>query len=308
MSPRPSRKPRTHQTGRQRCSSDTANLETRLTRLRKEGTIDTRAVRAFQRLIYRHYEKSGRSLPWRETRDPYRILVSEVMLQQTQVERVLTKYEQFIAVFPGIDALAKAPLRRVLEQWQGLGYNRRALALKKSAHIVMKEYGGKVPSEPDILITLPGIGTATAAAVAAFAFNRPSVLVETNIRRVFIHFFFRGNEKVRDADIIPVVEQTLDASNPREWYYALMDYGVMLGRNGQNPNRRSAHYAKQSPFEGSTRQLRGLILRTLMSDRPLTGRQLAHKLGTDPKKTQELLQQLKREGFLRKNGTAYTLP
>lgn len=308
MSSRTPQNPKTHKTRPERCSSDTAKLETRLTRLQKKGKIDTRAIRTFQKTIYRYYRESGRSLPWRKTRDPYRILVSEMMLQQTQVERVLTKYEQFIHEFPDFASLAKSPLRKILEQWQGLGYNRRALALKESAQIVMKQFNAKLPSNPDILITLPGIGKATASAIAAFAFNQSTVFIETNIRRVFIHFFFKGSEKIRDADIVPLVQETLDASNPREWYYGLMDYGVMLGKNRQNPNRRSAHYTKQSPFEGSTRQLRGLILKTLMSNRVLTERQLARKLGTDPQKTKEILQQLKKEGFIRKNGNTYTLP
>ena len=229
------------------------------------------------------------------------------MLQQTQVERVISKYQDFISVFPEFPSLANAPLRRIFEAWQGLGYNRRALALKEGATMIMQEFSGRMPSDPAVLIRLPGIGKVTAAAIAAFAFNKPTLFIETNIRRVFIHFFFQGEENIKDSEILPLVEKTLDTSNPREWYYALMDYGVMLGKNRQNPNRRSAHYKKQSPFEGSDRQLRGQILKALVSSPPLSARQLARKLAADIRKVRTLLIQLEKEGFITKDGSAYAL-
>jgi len=288
-------------------SDSTARLVTRLTHLRKKGKLDNRAVRAFRKVIHQYYRESGRSLPWRETRNPYHIFVSEIMLQQTQVERVISKYEHFIAVFPHFPSLAKAPLRKVFEAWQGLGYNRRALALKESATMIMEEFSGRLPQDPSILIRLPGVGKVTAASIAAFAFNKPTLFIETNIRRVFIHVFFQGEENIKDSEILPLVEKTLGTSNPREWYYALMDYGVMLGKNRQNPNRRSAHYKKQSPFEGSARQLRGLILKTLISGRPLSDRQLARQLTVDIKKIRTLLLQLEKEGFITEDGKKYKL-
>jgi A/G-specific adenine glycosylase len=229
------------------------------------------------------------------------------MLQQTQVERVLNKYGAFIAAFPDFSILAGAPLKDVLEIWQGLGYNRRALALKECASIVVNDFGGTLPSSRDTLLTFPGIGKATASAICAFAFDQPTILIETNIRRVFIHSFFHDRTDVNDAEIIPLVKDTLDDSQPREWYYALMDYGAMLGAKGENPNRRSAHYKKQSPFQGSSRQLRGAILRTLTAGRSLSQRQLTRELEQTSKKVRAVLLELEREGFIEKHGDAYSL-
>ena len=165
-------------------------------------------------------------MPWRTTRDPYSILVSEIMLQQTQVERVKTKYTEFLAAFPTIESLASSLLTDVLRTWQGLGYNRRAIALKRCAEEIVSRYSGQFPRDTAELETLPGIGPYTARAVAAFAFGMAEPLIETNIRTVFIHFFFHGRDRVSDREIMPLVARTLDRHNPREWYYALMDFGV----------------------------------------------------------------------------------
>jgi A/G-specific adenine glycosylase len=172
--------------------------------------LSHREIRRFQRQVYDHYHRNGRKLPWRNTRDPYKILLSELMLQQTQVKRVIEKYGQFLLRFPAIESVARAPLRAVLEQWQGLGYNRRALAFKNLAVICVDHHEGKVPRAIEALKALPGVGDATAGAVCAFAFNRPAVFVETNIRSVFIHHFFPEGGDVKDSQILPLVAQTLD--------------------------------------------------------------------------------------------------
>ncbi len=260
------------------------------------------AVRKFREMIYRHYRRHGRSLPWRMTHNPYYILVSEIMLQQTQVQRVMGKYEPFIRAFPDFSSLARASLRTVLREWQGLGYNRRAIALKQIAQRVMKEFQGKPPSSVEVLITFPGIGAATAASIAAFAFHTPTVFIETNIRRVFIHGFFHDRTNIRDAEILPLVEQTLDTSHPREWYYALMDYGVMLKQKQVNPNRRSAHYQKQSPFHGSNRQVRGMILKALTAESYLSEQEIAQRLQIPFEKIKNNLDQLEKEGFIERKG------
>jgi A/G-specific adenine glycosylase len=218
-------------------------------------------VRAFQNKVLGHYEQYGRDLPWRKRVNPYRVLVSEIMLQQTQVERVIEKYKEFLAVFPDFAALANAPLPKLLSRWSGLGYNRRALALKALAQKVVEEHRGRLPSDLEQLLALPGIGKYTAGAVMAFAFNKPVVFMDTNIRRVYIHEFFQDQEGVRDDQLMPLVERTLDAADPRTWYNALMDYGTVLKQQHANPNRRSAHYTRQSPFENSNRQVRGRILK-----------------------------------------------
>ncbi len=219
----------------------------------------------FKRTIWLYYRRFGRRFLWRKTRDPYRILVSEIMLQQTQAGRVKEKYPEFLRTFPTVRSLARAPLSRVLRAWQGMGYNRRALFLKKIAATILKKFNGRVPSSQEKLESLPGIGHATASAIRAFAFNAPGVFIETNIRRVFIHFFFANKKKVSDKEILPLVKKTLDRAHPREWYWALMDYGTMLGEKRENPNRKSAHYARQAPFRGSRRELRGRILRVLLA-------------------------------------------
>lgn len=214
----------------------------------------------FQSQIRTWSRAHRRDLPWRRTEDPYRILVSEVMLQQTQVNRVLPKYRSFLRLFPTIETLARAPLRHILGAWQGLGYNRRALYLKRLARIVVRDYSGRIPADSELLRQLPGIGQGTAGAVCVFAFGRRIAFLETNIRRVFIHFFLRHRRRVRDAEILAKIEQTLPQRNIREWYYALMDYGALALKHAPNPNQRSAHYAKQPPFQGSRRELRGRIL------------------------------------------------
>jgi len=244
-------------------------------------------------------------MPWRETRDPYRILVSEIMLQQTQVDRVRGKYESFLEAFPDLAALASAPLDRVLAGWQGLGYNRRAVALHRGARILRQEHRGLVPDDTAALVALPGIGAATAASIRAFAFDAPVVFIETNIRRVFIHEFFPGREAVADAELLPLVAAALDRRSPREWYYALMDYGAALARRVPNPNRRSRNYARQSRFEGSDRQLRGAILRALVGGAALTAAGVARAAGGDSERVLRLLGDLEREGFVQLIGRRF---
>ncbi len=267
--------------------------------------ISALRIERFRNTVWEYYRKARRRLPWRQTTNPYHILVSEVMLQQTQVERVAEKYEAFINAFPDFPSLRRAPLHRVLSIWQGLGYNRRAIALKRIAEEVMRRYRGTVPSSVEELIALPGIGKATASAIVAFAYNQPSVFVETNIRRVIGHFFFPRREHVTEQELLAVVEKTLDRSDPRQWYYALMDYGAMLKRT--HPNRVNVHRRRQPRFEGSRRQLRGVVLRTVLHQAGLTESALIEHIGKEPRQVREVLRQLKNEGFLKKRGGIYTI-
>jgi A/G-specific adenine glycosylase len=275
--------------------------------LSRDKTLSEDAVRAFRDLIYAYFIEYGRKLPWRETNNPYHILVSEIMLQQTQVERVIEKYEAFIKTFPDFHALAQASLQEILKVWQGLGYNRRAIALKRSAEIVVASFDGMLPSQPDELMKLPGIGRYTASAIATFAFDQPVVFIETNIRTVFIHFFFHNQSEINDSEILPLIEQTLDSSRPRTWYNALMDYGVMLKQQRQNPSRKSAHYHKQTPFKGSNRELRGMILRALTRETSLSERELVHTLNIDPARVKGTFMQLQDEGFIKKSENRYRI-
>jgi A/G-specific adenine glycosylase len=265
-------------------------------------------IDGFRRTILGYYRDQGRILPWRETRDPYRVLVSEIMLQQTQVERVLKKFPPFIEAFPSFDTLAAAPLSRILAIWQGMGYNRRASQLKRCAEEVVRKHGGRLPETPEALRGLPGVGKATAGSVAAFAFDKPAVFIETNIRRVFLHFFFPGREGVSDSGILPLVERTLDRRDPRRWYYALMDYGVMLKKTRGNINVRSRHYRKQPAFEGSNRQIRGEILKLLVAELRLPEAEIAKRLERDPGRTRDALEGLAREGLIAAAKGEYSIP
>lgn len=270
----------------------------------KELTGD--GICTFQKVIYNHYRRYGRTFPWRETTNPYHILVSEIMLQQTQTQRVIHKYGNFIETFPDFSALAASPLQKILEVWHGLGYNRRALNLKKIAEIVVTQYNSILPDNPDILQTFPGIGKATACAIAAFAYNEPTVFVETNIRTVFVYFFFQEQKTVKDTQILPLVEKTLDTANPRTWYYALTDYGVMLKKR-YNLNKKSYHYQKQSPFKGSNRQIRGMIIKALIT-KSRTEPELLQMIEGNPERIKKILLQLEKEKFIKRNGKMIFIP
>ena len=273
-----------------------------------EPALSTAAVARFRSRVYADYRLHQRVLEWRTTRDPYAILVSEVMLQQTQVARVVRYYPRFLARFPDPATLARAPLRAVLEQWSGLGYNRRAQALQRAAQVLVRDHGGSVPADRAALQRLPGIGPATAGALLAFAFEQPVVFIETNIRRVFLDQFFPSATTVADRALLPLVACTLDRAQPRRWYYALMDCGAALGRSGPNPNRRSAHYTRQSPFAGSTRQLRGLVLRLLTERRCLSSSELRQRCaagelpGASATRLTAVVDALVAERFLQRRG------
>lgn len=265
-------------------------------------------VTDFQAAIYRYYHANPRPMAWRETNDPYAILVSEIMLQQTQVERVKTKYDEFLTVFPTSETLATSPLPELLRVWQGLGYNRRALALQRCAQEINSRFDGQFPSEPLELESLPGIGPYTARAVGAFAFGRAEPLIETNIRTVIIHCFFYGHEQVPDKALLPLVDATLDRENPRQWYYALMDYGVLLKRQHPNPSRRSSHHARQSTFEGSNRQQRSHILRLIMQQPCITTTEICQMVYDRNGTVENNLMALQREGFLEQIGEGWRIP
>jgi len=271
---------------------------------------------AFKRKIRTFYKKNRRDLPWRPPHlkirkngslDPYAILISEIMLQQTQVPRVIPKYASFLKRFPSFAALAEAPLSAVLAEWKGLGYNRRALNLKRAAEIIVKKHHGKLPAGYGELIALPGIGPNTAGSLLAFAYNIPRPFIETNIRSVYIHFFFQDKKNIRDIDLLALIATTLDMKNSREWYYALMDYGAYLKRIGENPSRRSAHHALQSPFKGSHREARSKILAAVLENPRSSIARIARQSGVPKDKAAEIATELLAEGMLRKQGGAYSI-
>lgn len=258
----------------------------------------------FRSTIYAYYGRQGRDLPWRNTTDPYPIFVSEIMLQQTQVDRVLPKYRLFLEAFPRLEILAEASPTAVLQIWSGLGYNRRALQLHGSAQKILSDFSGIIPSTYDGLRQLPGVGPYTANAILVFAYNQPHLVIDTNIRRVYLHFFFKKKESVSDAELLPIMLKTLDTKNPRRWFNALMDYGTMLGKKQPNINRKSKHYMKQSRFEGSDRQIRGKIVKALLS-RAHTFMELQETVPDTRLKT--ILADLQREGFVEVRKTRYAI-
>jgi A/G-specific adenine glycosylase len=265
------------------------------------------SIPEFRKIVMDHYRDRGRDLAWRRTTDPYRILVSEIMLQQTQVERVTVKYPAFIDKFPDFPSLAEAPLSDVLAVWQGMGYNRRAISLQNCARQVVEKYDGTIPQDPEVLATFPGIGRATAASICAFAFNMPVVFIETNIRRVFIHFFFDEDEPVHDADILPFVTRSLCQENPRIWYWALMDLGSALKKIIPNPNRRSTQYVRQSAFPGSDREIRGRVIKMLLTSPDQETEELIQNTGGDRDRVLRILRTLEKEGFLTITGTGIAI-
>lgn len=267
-------------------------------------------IKLFRETVWQMGECHSRNdLPWRFIDDPYQVYVSEAMLQQTQVSRVLKFWPRFIAAFPTIDALASASTSDVLEMWQGLGYNRRALALKRAADECSACFEGRMPNTYDGLLALPGIGPATAAGIMAFAFNKPGAYIETNVRSVFIHHFFQDAEKVSDAQLKPLVLEACPGDNPRGWYYALLDYGAYLKSTGVNPNRKSSHYSRQSAFEGSHRQKRSFVLREVLAQPGISvddvfsllnaTEERAGRGPVDRETFEKVLNQLVSEGFFR---------
>lgn len=248
--------------------------------------------------------------------DAYPVLVSEVMLQQTQTHRVVPKYQAFLKAFPTIQHLAAADLADVLRLWQGLGYNRRALMLHRAAAQVVREYGGRLPQEYEQLVALPGIGPYTASAIMTFAYNQSQVFIETNIRAAIIHHFFPPTTKkgrvapqrlVSDAQIRPILAAAVPESSPRIFYQALMDYGAFLKQKYPNPSRRSRHYLKQSAFEGSTRQIRGGVLRLCLRE-PQTLVGLVRTLRIPAARLRPVLATLVREGLVEKQAARYLPP
>jgi len=238
----------------------------------------------FRRLLRRQGEELYRDMPWRQDTRPYYVLVSELMLQQTQVDRVTPKFEAFIAAFPDERALARASLAEVLRLWQGLGYNRRAKFLHEAAKKIVEL--GEFPNDEAGLLSLSGVGKNTAGAIMAYAFNKPAIFIETNVRAVYIHHFFNDQELVHDREIRVLLEQTLDHKHPREFYWALMDYGSYLKKQGVTPNR-SRHYKKQSPLKGSVREVRGQIV-ALLTTGDISEAQLKKTLSADRRFEQAL--------------------
>lgn len=262
-------------------------------------------VAEFQQTVWQYYRQHGRQLPWRDRTDAYAVLVSELMLQQTQVARVVPKFVAFMAVFPDVAALADAPLSAVLAAWSGLGYNRRAQFLHRAAQRIVDD-GGVVPSTLETLVALPGVGLNTAGAIMNYAYNVPTVFIETNIRTVYLHHFYTDStQAVDDKDLRALVAETIDHEQSREWFWALMDYGTYLKATAGGRLRQSKQYKKQPPLKGSIREVRGQILKAL-TEQPLTHARLAHAVAADERFVLAL-GALEREGLVESRGDLWGL-
>lgn len=260
--------------------------------------LTLKQITEFRQLIFPYYHELSRNLPWRKTDDPYAILVSEIMLQQTQVSRVIEKYKAWIRRFPTQFELAEADMATILPYWTGLGYNRRALFLKQCADEIVHQYHGIFPTAHEVLRKLPGIGDYTAKAVCVYAYNQPLVLIETNIRTIYIHHFFQDKEAISDSDILPLVEQTIDRDNPRAWFNALMDYGTDLKEQLPNPSRKSKSYIKQKPLKGSVREVRGWIMKQLSVSPEITLKDILVVFNGDDIRIKKALAGLKKDGLV----------
>ncbi len=273
--------------------------------------ISSRKVEQFHAAVLSFYEREGRhTLPWRIKQTPYRVLVSEIMLQQTQVDRVIPKYRAFLRKFPTVEKLAAAPLGEVLLAWQGLGYNRRAKYLWLCAQAVVSEYNGRFPRTYEELLKLPGIGPYTAGAVMAFAYDSMVPLLETNVRTVYVHHFYDdAASDITERELFALVQHTLPESvSARTWYAALMDYGSYLKRTVGNHNVRTKSYVKQSTFNGSDRQIRGWLLK-LVSEKQLSKSVVLSALAPiSAARIETQLQALCAEGLLVKQRGRYGLP
>ena len=265
--------------------------------------------------MYEYYDEHGRNeLAWRRHISPYRIVVAEIMLQQTQVSRVEEYFRQWMRDYPSWKALSQAPLKSVLMSWQGLGYNRRGKYLQDIAKIVTGQYHGRLPSDRNELEALPGIGHYTAGSIRAFAFNMPDVFMETNIRTVLFHHFYSGSKKnikqIDDGELLELLEKCIESderakNNPRELYWALMDYGSHLKKTVGNLNTKSKTYAKQSRFDGSRRQLRAQILRYVLHHGPINKKKIIEQSGRDQDLVIELLGELTKEESISRKGHSY---
>ncbi len=253
-------------------------------------------IAAFRAAVWKHYKAHGRhDLPWRKTRNPYRILVSEIMLQQTQVPRVIDKYKSFLKQFPTVRSLARSDLASVLKEWSGLGYNRRGKYFHDAAKIVVSEFNGNMKKAT--LARLPGVGPYTKAAVRTFAYNEPHMMIETNVRAAFIQHFFPNAKMVHDRELVVLIEAAAEHQDPRSWYWALMDYGSYMKTLHVNPTRRSASYAMQTKFVGSLREVRGAIIKVL-HDGAHGDLALANKLSFEGQMIRHALTGLKKDGLV----------
>jgi A/G-specific adenine glycosylase len=263
-------------------------------------TITNQEIIKFQNEVFSFYHSQGRSLPWRKTTDPYKILLSEYMLQQTQVSRVIHYYEKWITKWPTIIFLAGASRKNVLQAWMGLGYNSRGINLHRAAQKIVDDYDGDVVQAMKHYKDIPGVGKYTSRAVQIFATNADIVTVDTNIRRILI-YRFQLAENIPDTELWTLAEQCLPHGSSRDWHNALMDYGALFltsKKTGIPPK------TKQLRFQGSDRQIRAKILRQLINQ-PLSSTDISKKYDVDPKRLELIIDKMVKQTLIVKKNNCY---
>jgi A/G-specific adenine glycosylase len=262
--------------------------------------ISRQHINQFQKRVLTFYADHKRTLPWRQTTDPYKILVSEVMLQQTQVSRVIPYYEAWIKTWPTIDSLAQADKQDVLKAWMGLGYNRRAINLHRAALVIQDRFQADVPLAMQHFDEIPGVGEYTAQAVLIFSTNADIVTVDTNIRRILIAEF-KLPETISNHDLWDIARQCLPRGRSRDWHNALMDYGALLITARQTG---IAPKTRQSRYEGSDRQIRARLLKILL-EMPATLPSLSVHLEAPEERLLPILSKMCHEGLLAVDDSKY---
>lgn len=269
--------------------------------------LSAEQIAEFQQTVLAKGRELYREMPWRSDTTPYFILLSEIMLQQTQVPRVMQKFAEFIEAFPTLEDLAHADFQEVLAHWSGLGYNRRSRFLHQTAQKIVDN--GSFPTDEAFLRSCPGIGENTAASILVYAFNQPLIFLETNVRTVLIYTFLHNQtEKIDESVLHDLAKQTLYAENPRQWYWALMDYGTYLKKTEGNFNKMSKKHTTQSKFEGSFRQKRATVLRCLLQKGPLDVSEISELIGYDLSLVQELIDALQKDKMVTEVEGRITIP
>jgi len=266
-------------------------------------TLSKKNIQAFQQKIFDWWKGHKRDLPWRHTHDPYKIMVSEVMLQQTQVSRVLMRYAEFIEVYPDVQSLAKAKTSDVLKIWKGMGYNRRALYLHQAAKIISEKYHNHFPLSQQLLSKLPGVGKYTARAILVFAHKKDIAMVDTNIRKIITHFFFQDKKQPENV-IQDLADQLLPKGKSWQWHQALMDLGSQMQTIS---NAKCPMSNKKLPFRESNRFFRGRIVDLLREKgwkETALLREMVKRHGKDVQFYKKILEKLLQEGLLTRSPSA----
>ncbi len=264
-------------------------------------------IREFRKLIFSWWKKHKRDLPWRHTRNPYKILVSEIMLQQTQVDRVIPKYSEFIQKYPTIYSLARSPIADIIRSWKGLGYNRRSIYLHKTAQEIVLKYYGVFPKDEHILRSLPGIGPYTSRAIMIFSYNADVAAVDINIRKILTHYFFRGIVQ-KESVIQQTAQHILPQGKSWQWHQALMDYGAL---ELPKLNMKNMIRKNRIPFKNTDRYVRGRIIDLLREcdwqEDQFIG-EIVSRYKIDALRIRDNLSRLVTEHMIKISGTTISLP